>query len=99
MRNLKTDSKLKSISESFTNIICGFPINWVANLAIIPFYVNGFNTLEESLYSAFEMGIWFTMVSVARTYFLRRLFNRFGKNENFYTLTVRGIRGLKNKIV
>ena len=95
---MKKDSKLKSISESFANIIIGFPINYGANLAILPFFLDGWNTLEESLATAFYIGFWFTVVSVVRTYALRRLFNRYGKNENLYTLTIRGVKGLKNKI-
>jgi hypothetical protein len=96
---MKTDSKLKSISESFTNIVVGFPINYGANLVIIPFFLDGWNTVEESLLTAFYIGFWFTVVSVIRTYALRRLFNRFGKNENFYTLLIRAGKGIKKKIV
>lgn len=83
------DSKLKSVTESFTNIAVGFPINYGANLAILPFYTSGFGTVEDSLNSAFQIGVLFTIVSVARTYGLRRVFNHFGEHENGYTLTIR----------
>ena len=97
MKKLKTDSKLKSISESLTNIIVGFPINYGANLLIIPFFLDGWNTIEESLATAFYIGFWFTVVSVVRTYALRRLFNRFGKKENFYTLSIRLGKHIRGK--
>ena len=95
---MKKDSKLKSISESFANIIIGFPINYGANLVILPFFLDGWNTIEESLATAFYIGFWFTVVSVLRTYGLRRLFNHYGKNENLLSLTIRGVRSIKNKI-
>ena len=94
---MKKDSKLKSISESFANIVIGFPINYGANLLIIPFFLDGWNTVEESLASAFYIGFWFTVVSVLRTYGLRRLFNRYGKNENLLTLTIRLGKHIKRK--
>lgn len=89
------DTRLKSITESFVNIAVGFPINYGANLAILPFYANGFTTIEGSLNSAFQIGIWFTVISVGRSYFLRRVFNHFGENENGYTITVRFGKFLK----
>ena len=96
---MKKDSKLKSISESFANIIIGFPINYCANLLILPFYLDGWGTVEESLQSAFVIGVWFTIVSIIRTYGLRRLFNHYGKNETLLSLTIRGVRRIKKKFV
>lgn len=80
------DSRFKSFTESFVNIAVGFPINYGANLAVLPFYASGFGTLEDSLSSAFQIGILFTVISIGRSYLLRRVFNHFGANENGYTL-------------
>lgn len=92
------DSRFKSLTESFTNIAIGFPINFGANLAILPFYATGFGSVNDSLSSAFQIGIWFTIISIVRSYGLRRLFNKFGEKENFYTLTVRLIKGIKKRL-
>jgi hypothetical protein len=35
------------------------------------------------------IGVWYTIFSVVRQYLFRRLFNKFGERENFYTLSVR----------
>ena len=95
MKKLKSDSKLKSISESFMNIAVGFPINYGANVAILPFYADKFGTVDDILISSFQIGIWFTIVSVARSYGLRRLFNHYGAKENGYTLTIRLLKYIK----
>ena len=96
---MKNDSKLKSATESFVNIAVGFPINYGANLAVLPFYAGGFGTVEDSLNSAFQIGIFFTFISIGRSYFLRRVFNHFGENENGYTLTVRLCKRIKRAII
>lgn len=91
------DSRLKSLTENFTNLAVGFPINYVANLVILPHYASGFTDLSHSAISAAEIGVWFTIVSVVRSYGLRRLFERFGEKENFYTLIIRLGKHIKTK--
>jgi len=90
------DSRLKSLTENFTNLAVGFPINYFANLVILPHYASGFSDLHSSMISAGEIGVWFTIVSVVRSYGLRRLFERFGERENFYTLLIRLGKHIKN---
>jgi hypothetical protein len=89
------DTRLKSATESLVNILVGFPINYGANLAVIPLYLDGFNTVPDALSSAFQIGILFTVISMGRTYLLRRIFNHYGENENGYTLTVRLYKKLR----
>lgn len=63
-------TKFGSFIESLANIVVGFTINWCANMAILPlfdFHVNG--------RQAFEMGLLFTIISIVRSYVLRRWFN------------------------
>ena len=93
------DSRFKSITESFVNIAVGFPINYGANLAVLPFYVQGFGTVPDALSSAFQIGVLFTVISIGRSYLLRRVFNHFGANENGYTLTVRLLKRVKKGIL
>jgi hypothetical protein len=91
-----TDSKLKSISESFGNIAVGFPISYGANLAILPFYAADFGSGESHrvALAGLWVGLWFTIIAVVRSYLFRRLFEKFGEKENAYTLLKRGIRSL-----
>lgn len=65
-----TQSRLGSFVETMVNIFIGFVINWIANLLILPLY--GF---EITGHQAFTMGLIFTVISVARSYTIRRWFN------------------------
>lgn len=70
------DSKLKSISETIINIGVGFAINFGLNSIIFPFYGLLFNPLSYA-----EIGGLYTAPSLGRQYGLRRLFNKYWKNQ------------------
>ena len=61
-----------SIAESWVNILIGFTINYLANLAILPLF--GFHSL--TLWHNFEIGMIYTLISLVRSYCVRRWFNR-----------------------
>lgn len=63
-------TRLGSLIEVLLNIAIGFAINWVANLYILPLY--GFHITGGQ---AFSMGLLFTLISVVRSYVVRRWFN------------------------
>jgi hypothetical protein len=63
-------TKLGSFVEAWANIFVGFSINWCANMLILPMF--GFNIRPLA---AFNMGLIFTAISLARSYALRRWFN------------------------
>lgn len=63
-------TKLGSLIEVLFNIAIGFGINWVANIWILPLY--GFQITGGQ---AFSMGLIFTVISVVRSYIIRRYFN------------------------
>jgi len=69
-------TRVGSSVEAFVNILIGFGINFVANMAFLPMF--GFSSLTAS--KAFGIGLVFTGVSFVRQYVLRRVFNgiRFG---------------------
>ncbi len=62
---------LSSFSEALVNIAIGFAINFTANLLILPAF--GFASLTAT--KAFGIGCIFTVISLARSYCLRRWFN------------------------
>ena len=63
-------SKLGSFIEAWFNVLIGFGINFSANLLILPMF--GFNiTLSDNLF----IGMLYTVISVARSYAIRRWFN------------------------
>lgn len=64
-------TKKHSLIESFTNVAVGYTINLGVQLIVFPLF--GFNvTMADNLL----IGLIFTVVSIARSYTLRRLFNR-----------------------
>lgn len=64
-------SRLGSFVEAWGNVAVGFVINFTANWFILPRF--GFTSL--TLVRNLEIGLVFTVISVARSFFLRRLFN------------------------
>lgn len=65
-----SQSKRASLAETLFNTKVGFAINFVANLVILPMF--GFPIKPGP---AFAMGLVFTVISIVRGYFVRRLFN------------------------
>lgn len=66
-----TQTRLGSLIEAWANIVIGFGINWSANMMVFPLF--GFNITAGQ---AFHVGLIFTAISLARSYVLRRLFNK-----------------------
>lgn len=68
-------TRMGSFVEAWANILVGFTINFIANLAVLPLF--GFNVTPTD---AFGIGLVFTAISLARSYIIRRFFNglRFG---------------------
>jgi hypothetical protein len=56
--------------EAVANVLIGYCVACLSNLIILPMF--GYNVgLSESM----EIGLWFTAVSLARSYGLRRFYN------------------------
>jgi hypothetical protein len=68
-------TRLGSFAEAWANIAVGFAINFVANLLVWPLF-----GLSMGARVAFLGGVIFTVISLVRSYVLRRWFNglRFG---------------------
>ncbi len=98
-----TDSKLKSLTECIVNVIPGFGIAYFSNLFILPHYSEGI--VNNDGITILIISVWYTAISIARSYTFRRIFNRIGTNENFYTILKKVIKkysgnsqmGLQNK--
>lgn len=65
-----TQSKLGSLYEALINILIGFSINFAANMLIFPHF--GFHI---SAGSNFLLGCIYTVISLVRSYVIRRWFN------------------------
>lgn len=64
-------TRLGSLFEVSVNIAIGFTINWIANILVLPLF--GFQVTASQ---AFNMGLIFTVISVARSYVVRRYFEQ-----------------------
>lgn len=64
-------TKLGSIAEAWANIGVGFAVNFTANMLILPLF--GFSAL--TLRNNFIIGMLYTVISLVRSYVLRRWFN------------------------
>ena len=64
-------TRLGSWLEAWANIAVGFAINWTANMLVLPLF--GFYVTAAT---AFHIGLIFTVISLVRSYVLRRVFNR-----------------------
>jgi hypothetical protein len=65
-----SQSKLGSFIEAWVNVAIGFSINFAANLLIFPMF-----GMHISLSNNFLMGCIYTLISVVRSYAIRRWFN------------------------
>jgi len=64
--------KSHSLIESLINVLIGYFIALAAQLIIFPNY-----GIHISMSDNLSIGALFTIISIARSYVLRRLFNRF----------------------
>jgi hypothetical protein len=63
-------TRLGSFIEALFNVVIGFAINFMANMLILPLI--GFHiSVSQNLF----IGVLYTLVSVARSYVIRRWFN------------------------
>ena len=65
-----SQTKTGSIVEAWINVLVGFGISFCCNMTILPWF--GF---DVSAKQSFEIGIVMTVVSLIRSYLLRRWFN------------------------
>lgn len=66
-----SQTKMGSFVEAWVNVFIGFWINFTANLIILPMF--GFDSLTVG--TNFVIGLVYTVISVARSYIIRRWFN------------------------
>jgi len=63
------DKRIKSLIEAILNILVGFSIAFISNLIILPLF--GYNV---TIWDSLGMSLIFTIISLIRSYTLRRLF-------------------------
>ena len=96
MSNELVDSKKKSASEALVNSFGGYPIGYGVGILILPLSTGW---IQEDPYMA-NIAITgvYAAVSFVRSYFLRRIFEKYGIDDNFIRLAKRGIVKLMGQI-
>lgn len=72
-REMKTHAGQKrkhSAIESITNVLVGYGVALLSQIIIFPMF-----GMEVSLHDNIQIGMWFTAISLIRSYILRRVFN------------------------
>jgi hypothetical protein len=64
-------TRLMSMVETITNVAIGLVVSFLSQVVIFKYY-----DIHISLAQNLEMTLYFTVVSILRGFFLRRLFNR-----------------------
>ncbi len=64
-------SRAGAFVEAWANVAIGYGVNFAANLVVLPLF--GF---AVSVTDALGIGVVFTVISVLRSYLVRRFFNR-----------------------
>ncbi len=85
----KQDSHKKSLSEAFVNSFGGYPIGYGLGIVVLPLSMGWIQ--EDPLVANLAITFVYASVSFVRSYFLRRVFEKFGIDDNFIRLGKRGI--------
>jgi hypothetical protein len=68
-------TKKQSLKESIYNLLIGYAISFISLFLIFPLV-----GIESSFGKNMLITVYFSVLSIARSYFLRRFFNRKNKN-------------------
>ena len=94
MSKQNIDSKKKSASEAFVNSFGGYPIGYGVGIVILPLSMGWIQ--EDPLVANLAITLVYAIVSFVRSYFLRRVFEKHGIDDNFIRLGIKGFRKLRN---
>ena len=90
------DSKKKSASEAFVNSFGGYPIGYGVGIVILPLSL-GWLESDPLTANIAITGVYAT-VSFVRSYFLRRVFEKYGIDDNFIRLGRKSIQKLIERL-
>lgn len=63
-------TKLQSIAETITSVVIGYVVAVISQLLVFPLF-----GIQVALSDNLLIGLYFTAISIARGYFVRRWFN------------------------
>jgi len=90
------DVKSKSASEAFVNSFGSYPIGYGLGIVILPLSLGW---LQDDIFTAnLFVTLVYATVSFVRTYYLRRLFERIGFDDNFLKLAIKSIKKIRKLV-
>ena len=89
------DSKKKSISESIVNSIGGYPIAYGIGITVLPLST-GWIQSDPFVANIAITGVYAT-VSFVRSYFLRRIFEQHGIDDNFIRVGIKFVQKITQR--
>ena len=63
--------KRHSLIESISNVAVGYGIALLSQIILYPIY-----NIHVSIFTNIYLGLWFTVISIIRSYVLRRIFTK-----------------------
>ena len=96
MSEIKVDSKKKSASEAFVNSFGGYPVGYGVGVVILPISMGW---IQEDPYAAnIVITAVYASVSFVRSYFLRRVFEKYGIDDNFIKIGIKTVKKILRRI-
>ena len=90
IKAITKDSHKKSLSEAFVNSFGGYPVGYGLGIVILPLSMGWIQ--EDPLVANMAITFVYASVSFVRSYFLRRVFEKFGIDDNFLKLGIKLIK-------
>ncbi len=84
------DAKSKSASEAFVNSFGGYPVGYGLGIVILPLSIGWLQ--DDLIVANLFVTLVYATVSFVRTYYLRRVFERVGFDDNFMKLGIKLIK-------
>lgn len=92
----KKDTRSKSLSEAFVNSFGGYPIGYGIGVIVLPISMGW---LQDDVFTAnIFITLVYATVSFLRIYYLRRVFERLGVDDNFIRLGMKLCLRIKRRI-
>ena len=89
------DSHKKSLSEAFVNSFGGYPVGYGLGIVILPLSMGWIQ--DDPLVANLAITTVYAITSFARSYFLRRIFERFGIDDNFIKLGMKLVKKIQRR--
>lgn len=67
-----SQTRLGSLVESIVNVLIGFGVGVASQYYIFPLF-----DIHIPFWTNVEIAVWFTFISIARSYVVRRMFNEY----------------------